>query len=94
MEARIAKLEEKCIAISKQIDTLQENAEEIRNLAIGVARMTETLEFMQKELSGVNSRLEEIEKKPADRWESFIKQVITLLTGAVITYLLTQAGIL
>lgn len=94
MEARIAALETRQNILCEQMEKLAEQTESVHNLTESVAKMATTLEYMQKDLGNVDSRLAEIEKKPALRWDKLVGQLISMVSGALITYLLTQAGII
>ena len=40
-----------------------------------------------------NKRLEELEKKPVKRWDAVIDKIVMTVLGALIAYVLLQAGL-
>ena len=40
-----------------------------------------------------NKRLEELEKKPVKRWDAVVDKIVMTVLGALIAYVLLQAGL-
>ena len=67
--------------------------EDIQQLSSSVAILANNMKSMLEEQQRQNKRLEELEKKPAKRWDAVIDKIIMTVLGAVIAYVLLQAGL-
>lgn len=76
-----------------RIGKLEDVFEKINELTLSVREMTTTMASMQQELQKQGKRLEDIEKEPADKWKALKRTVLTVLVTAVLTYLLSTAGL-
>ena len=50
------------------------------------------MQGMQAEQKEQGERLKKIEEEPADKWNSLVKTVITVIATAFVTYLLAKGG--
>ena len=46
-----------------------------------------------EEVKAIDSRLSEVEKKPAKRWNGMIDKIIDILIGAFMGYILIKLGL-
>lgn len=51
------------------------------------------MKSMLDEQQRQNKRLEELEKKPVKRWDAVIDKIVMTVLGALITFVLLQAGL-
>lgn len=78
---------------NKRISDLEEKVEDIGTLTASVESLAKSIEQMAKAQEKQGKRLEDLEKKPAKRWESIVEKAILVLVTALITYALTQLGL-
>ena len=71
-----------------RLDALEVAVKEINKLTVSIERIATTLESMVKELQDQGARLDEIEKKPAKRWDVVVTGALSALIGAVMAALL------
>lgn len=67
--------------------------EDIQQLSSSVAILANNMKSMLEEQQRQNKRLEELERKPAKRWDAVIDKIIMTVLGALIAYVLLQAGL-
>lgn len=76
-----------------RIDKLETMAEQLADMAASIKVMAVSMQGMQAEQKEQGERLKKIEEEPADKWNSLIKAIITVVATAFVTYLLTKGGL-
>lgn len=67
-----------------------ENEHEVlHQLATSVAVMAEKMDTMNKSVDSLASKVDEMESKPANRWESIVDKLIWLVAGAFAAWVLS-----
>lgn len=67
--------------------------EDIQQLSSSVAILANNMKSMLEEQQRQNLRLEDLEKKPVKRWDAVIDKIVMTVLGALITFVLLQAGL-
>lgn len=83
---------ERMKALDDRINKVEAITEEIRRLTVSVERLTVTLSNVVKEQESQENRLDIIEQKDAEMWRTFIKYVITAVTGVVVGFVMRNVG--
>ncbi len=85
------RIEEHNAIQDKRLDALEKNVQEIQNLTVSIEKMTIGIESMTKEMGRQNesinkldSRLDDIEKEPADKWKRFVWLILAAVVGGVL----------
>lgn len=65
----------------------------LHQLATSVAVMAEKLTTMNTNLDVLSHKVDELEDKPAKRWDGLVDKIIAVVAGAVIGALLAQYGL-
>ena len=65
----------------------------LHQLATSVAVMAEKLTTMNTNLDVLSHKVDELEDKPAKRWDGLVDKIIAVVAGAVIGSLVTQYGL-
>lgn len=76
-----------------RIKKLENEHEVLHKLATSVAVMAEKLDSMTKSVDGLTAKVDEIENKPAKRWDNIVDKAIWAVLGAAIVYMLGQIGL-
>ena len=92
-EERLRRVDDENSRQNKRIEKLEGIMDSIRDLTISVERLTTQIEQMQREIQRQGTRLEAIEKEPADNWKAAVKTVVTILLTAAVTFLISKGGI-
>lgn len=78
---------------NKRIDKLEETVAKIEGLTVAIEKMTVSIGTMATELKSQGERLEQIEAKPAKKWETLVADVIKLIVAALIGFALAKVGL-
>lgn len=100
---RLVKVEERAKSNTHQIEELKPIVEEIHTMSKTMIELTsecrhtnETVVDLKNDVSKLNTKVEIIEKEPANEWKSVKKIISTALIsaviGAIVTYVLTHFG--
>lgn len=89
MEERVTKLETVTEFNSKEIEKLNDKVDNITDLTIAVKEIATEVKIMREEVTKLTSRVDQIEKEPAEDYKEIkknvVKQVITFIVGAILS---------
>lgn len=77
----------------KRIDGLEAEQKELRTLTGAVSQMVTEQKNMRDDLSEMKNDIKQIKEKPAKRWDTLAEKVLSLITAAVVAWMLGQIGI-
>jgi hypothetical protein len=69
---------------------LNNHSDRIAKMELGCARHEPLLEGIAKALDKMAKDIDDLKDKPGKRWELLVGQVINLIMGGVIGYMITQ----
>lgn len=88
------KTDDRSIRNEGRIKKLEEAHEVLHQLATSVAVMAEKMDTMNKNVVTITTKVEEIENRPAQRWDKLISTIIGALAGAFISWIASgMAGV-
>lgn len=79
--------------LEDRVDKVETITNEIHKLSISVERLAATVESMLARQTEQEKRLNKIEVKDADMWQSVVKYALTAAIGVVIGFVFKQVGI-
>lgn len=65
-----------------RLSELEKTVKEINRLTVSVEKMAVSMQLMANELKEQGSRLEQIEREPADKWKNAVWIVVSALIAA------------
>lgn len=77
----------------KRIDEQKQLAESVHTLALSVRDLTNAQKNSTEAIAELRRDVDEIQSKPAKRWESVVGVVVTVFVTAIVTYAITAAGL-
>ena len=77
----------------RRIDNLEEEQKELRNLTHAVSQMVVEQKNMRDDLAEMKTDVKQIKEKPARRWDLMAEKVLSLITAAVVAWMLAQIGL-
>ena len=92
MESENARIKDENDRQNKRIGVVEESVKEFNKLAMQIERIAVSIQQMTEEISKQGARLEQIESKPAKRWDALIGGIIGAAAAAVGTAIM--AGIM
>ena len=90
---RLKAIEDDNEVIYQRLNKQSALVQDIHQLSSSVAVLANNMKSMLDEQQRQNKRLEELEKKPVKRWDAVIDKIVMTVLGALIAYVLLQAGL-
>ena len=90
---RMKAIEDDNEVIYQRLNKQSTLVQDIQQLSSSVAVLANNMKSMLDEQQRQNKRLEELEKKPVKRWDAVIDKIVMTVLGALIAYVLLQAGL-
>ena len=84
---RIGRSDDRMRDFDRRLTKVEEFGDKLSSMAVTMQGMLVTLQTMQAEQLRQGERLRKIEEEPADKWNSAIKTVVTILLTAAVTWL-------
>ena len=79
----VKRMEEENKRQNNRITSAENSLEVCKELASSVERLAENMASMKEELTNQGTRLETLEKKPGDRWETVLKTALTTIVSSL-----------
>lgn len=79
---------ERITAVEQSVKSLHKRQDHSDQLVESVAKMASKMEHMSKELDDVAEKVNDLESKPAKRWESAMAAIIGAFAGGIGTALI------
>lgn len=86
------RMEDEHVRQNKRICSLEKAVEENNKLLVSVERLALSMETMQKEQETQGDRLEKLESKDGEMWQTVTKYAVTAIVGIVIGFFAKQIG--
>lgn len=83
----LQKVDDRSVRNEGRIKKLEEEHGVLQQLATSVAVMAERLKTMNDNVDGLTRKVDEIENKPAERWNSLVTAMLGALSGAFIAWI-------
>ena len=90
MEFDAKEVYERLTALESSAKSLHKRVDHIEELVESVQAMTVELQHMREDINRLGDKVEEMEKKPAKRWESVVAAIIGAFAGGSATMILTK----
>ena len=79
----VKRMEEENKRQNNRITSSENSLEVCKELASSVERLAENMASMKEELANQGTRLQTLEKKPGDRWETVLKTALTTIVSSL-----------
>ena len=76
-----------------RIKKLEGEHEALQQLATSVAVMAEQMKTMNTSVDKLTSKVDELEEKPAKRWDAVVDKIVWAVLAALIAFLLGRIGL-
>lgn len=97
---RLQSVEDRAKSNTHRIDNLSERIEAINRLATAVELMaaeqkhqTTAMNDIKTDVASLGAKVETLEHKPAQKWDSIVDKVIWAILAAVIAFVLARIGL-
>lgn len=72
-----------------RLSALEQGLKEVNKITVSIERLTANIETMTDEIKKQGIRLDEIEKKPAKRWDVVITGALSAIVGALMAAMMS-----
>lgn len=79
----VKRMEEENKRQNNRITSAENSLDVCKELASSVERLAENMASMKEELANQGTRLQTLEKKPGDRWETVLKTALTTIVSSL-----------
>ena len=86
-------LDERFNCLSQRIEAMENRQKDMEDLVSSVAVLAQRMGTVEKNVSEMSVNIRTIMEKPGKRWDSVIEKTLLVVVGAVVAWLLAQAGI-
>ena len=86
-------LDERFNCLSQRIEAMENRQKDMEDLVSSVAVLAQRMGTVEKNVSEMSVNIRTIMEKPAKRWDSVIEKTLLVVVGAIVAWLLAQAGI-
>lgn len=76
-----------------RIEKIEAEQKELRALTAAVSSMAAKQDNILTDVAELKTDVKSIKEKPAKRWDSLLSQIISLVTAAVVGWMLFQIGL-
>lgn len=90
---RLQEVADRSVRNEGRIKKLESENNVLHQLATSVAVMAEQLKAMNTKVGTLTEKVDDIEARPAKRWESVVAACISVLVGAVLGFVLSRVGL-
>lgn len=77
--------------LDTRVAALERGLQGVSKMALNIERLTTSVEQMTAELTKYGTRLENLEQKPAKRWDAVVTGIIGAVVGALVGAVLAGA---
>lgn len=88
-----ARMGEQIKTLFNRQDEIKELTETVHKLALSIERQGLSLKTTDQKVDSLKTDVDEIKAKPAKRWDNVVGIVISVVITALVTYVLTAAGL-
>ena len=89
METNEKEIFERLTAVEQSLKSLHKRQDRSDELVKSVYEMTVEMKNMREDLNSIAEKVEDIEQKPAKRWEAIIAAIIGAVGGSIGTAVIT-----
>ena len=90
MEHNEKEIFERLTAVEQSLKSLHKRQDHSDQLVESIVKMAAEIEHMRKDINDVAEKVDDLEAKPAKRWEAIIAAVIGAAGGSVGTAIITK----
>ncbi len=90
---RQARLDDENRRQNHRIDKLEQMYTKLTEISMSVKEIAVKMEGMQENLDKYGSKIDDMEKKPAENWDKLVYSIIAMIATAAVTWVIAKGGI-
>lgn len=93
LEHRLTEVEERSKSNTHRLDDMEKRQDDLDELVSTVKVLAVREEAVENDVKEIKSDVKSLTSKPAQRWDSLINQIITILVAAIAGFILAKIGL-
>jgi predicted nucleic acid-binding Zn-ribbon protein len=93
IEHRLTEVEERAKSNSHRLDEVEKRQDNLEKLTSTVEVLAVREKSVEADVKEIKCDVKNLTNKPAQRWESVITQIITIIVAAAVGYFLSKIGL-
>lgn len=93
LEHRLTEIEERSKSNTKRLNDLEKRQDNFDELVGTVKTLVVREERVETDVKEIKSDVKSLTEKPAERWDSLVEKIMTVVVGAVLGFILAQIGL-
>ena len=93
LQQRFAAADEQHKNLYRRLEKAERLADSVQDLALSVRDLVNAQQTTDKKLTGLCSDVAAMKEKPGKRWELLVMDVLKVIVGGVVGYLMVKLGI-
>lgn len=89
----VKRMEDEHLRLHKRLEVVEEDTKNLSKLCISVESLANSVKTMLKEQEKHDQRIVVLESRDGEKWRDTVRDVMKVLIGALIGFLLTEIGI-
>ena len=85
--------DERYNCLSQRVEAIEKRQKDMEDLIASVAVLAQRMGTVENNVSEIRGNVRTLMEKPGKRWDSVIEKTLLVAVGAVVAWLLAQAGI-
>lgn len=92
-EHRFTELEACCKRHEERLGELEKRQDNLDDLVGSVKVLAAREERVEKDVKEIKADVKNLNSKPAKRWDNLVNQVLSIIIGAVLGFVITKIGL-
>lgn len=92
-EHRLTEVEERSKSNAHRLNDMEKRQDDLDELVSTVKVLVVREEIVENTVKKIDSKVENLTGKPAQRWENLINQIITIVVAAIAGFILAKIGL-
>lgn len=93
LQQKMAAAEEQHKTLFRRVEKAEELNDSVHSLAMSVQKLTDSLTTTNKTVTDLCTDVDELKAKPGKKWESIAMDMLKVVVGGVVGFLLVKLGI-
>ena len=92
-EHRMTEVEERSKSNKHRIDEIEKRQDNLDELVGSVKILADREERVENDVKEIKTDVKNLTSKPAKRWDNLVNQIISIVIGAVLGFILSKIGL-
>jgi len=90
---RLVKVEQSDKSAHHRLDEQEKDIDELKKTYVIMEKMDFRMENVEKNVAGINTKLEEVDKSKGRKWDKLIDYIFYFILATILTYIAIKLGL-